>query len=254
MTSRAVLRGSAKHRRTVVRPVRVGAAGIDSVESRMSQQDGPLPRRAYQAILEGIFAGRLLPGKVLSEVALARELGMSRTPVHSAIRELVNDSLVAQEKNRRPVVSHFTRTDMQEIFEMRLLLEGEAAYRAASRIDRPTLVQLRSTGEALGRHLAGRNILIRWANFDEEFHRAVAQACGNRRLAKDIERYRLIHRGLNTMRLTRELVPQALAEHMRILDALERRDPNQSRLATLEHIREWQAYYIRFFSEKSPSR
>jgi DNA-binding GntR family transcriptional regulator len=249
VTGKAVLRGSAKRRRTVVRPARIRAAEIDSLGSRKSQQDGALSRKAYQAILERIFAGRLFPGKVLSEVALARELGMSRTPVHSAIRELVKDGLVAQEKNRRPVISHFTRTDMQEIFEMRRLLEAEAAYRAASHIDRPTLVRLRNTGEALERHLAEPDILIRWANFDEEFHRAVAQACGNRRLAKDIERYQLIHRGLNTMRLTPELVPQALAEHMRILGALERRDPNQCRLATLEHIQEWQAYYIRFFSE-----
>lgn len=68
MIRKAVLRGSAKHRRTVVRPARVRATEIDSLGTRMSQQDGALSRSAYEAILKGIFAGRLFPGKILSEV------------------------------------------------------------------------------------------------------------------------------------------------------------------------------------------
>jgi DNA-binding GntR family transcriptional regulator len=249
VTDKVILRRSAKHRTDAARPASVRAAEIDFPGSSKSQPDAALSRKAYEAILQGIFTGRLFPGKVLSEVAMARELAMSRTPIHSAIWELMKDGLVAKEKNRRPIVCQFTRTDLQELFEMRRLLEGEAAFRAASRIDRPTLAHFRSAGEAMEAHLNDPGILPKWIDFDDEFHCVIAQASGNRRLEKDIERYRTIHRGLIPMRLKPEHVPQAFAEHMRLLDALERRDPEQARQAMSEHIQEWQVYCLRFFSD-----
>ena len=97
---------------------------------------------AYQAILAEIFAGRMRSGESISEVELARRLGMSRTPVHQAVRELVRDGLLTQAPNRRPVFHTFTSADVQEIYQMRLLLETEAAALAALRLDRPRLQKL----------------------------------------------------------------------------------------------------------------
>jgi DNA-binding GntR family transcriptional regulator len=180
----------------------------------------PLSNRAYDAILQGIFSGRLFPGKILSEVVLVRELAMNRTPIISAIQEPIKDGLVTKEKDRRPVIRQFTPNELQELFEMRRLLEGEAAHRAATRIDRLTLSRIRSVGGTLRSGLSKPHILAKRVNFDEEFYWAVAHAFGNRRLANDIGRYRMIHRGFIPMRLRLEHIPQAYAEHMRILEPL----------------------------------
>ncbi|MCW2573828.1 MAG: Transcriptional regulator, GntR family [Frankiales bacterium] len=204
---------------------------------------------AYQAILAELFAGRFRAGEPISEVELARRLAMSRTPVHLAVRELVRDGLLTQAPNRRPVFHPFTSADVHEIYQMRQLLEAEAAALAALRLDRPRLQKLVDGCAELRRNLGGADVLQRWADLDEQFHREIARASGNRRLAEDIFRYRLVHRGFNTIRFTADLVPQSLAEHERVLSALDRRDPEAARTAMVTHLREWEAYYVRSFSK-----
>lgn len=206
---------------------------------------------AYQAILSDLFGGHLRSGEPISEVELSRRLGMSRTPVHQAVRELVRDGLLTQQPNRRPVFLAFAAQDVQEIYQMRQLLEGEAAAQAALRLDRPTLQSLAADCADLHKHLKSPKVLTLWADLDERFHRAIALASGNRRLAQDIFRYRLVHRGFNTIRFTADLVPQALAEHEHVLSALGARDPDAARSAMLTHLREWQAYYVRSFASTS---
>ncbi len=203
---------------------------------------------AYQAILAEIFAGRMRSGESISEVELARRLGMSRTPVHQAVRELVRDGLLTQAPNRRPVFHTFTSADVQEIYQMRLLLETEAAALAALRLDRPRLQKLMADCADLRRNLKARDVLTRWADLDERFHREIALASGNRRLAQDIFRYRLVHRGFNTIRFTADLIPQSLLEHEKLLAALDARDAQAARAAMTTHLREWQAYYVRSFA------
>ncbi len=203
---------------------------------------------AYQAILAEIFGGRMRSGESISEVELARRLGMSRTPVHQAVRELVRDGLLTQAPNRRPVFQAFTSADVQEIYQMRLLLETEAAALAALRLDRPTLQRLMADCADLRRNLKARDVLARWADLDERFHREIALASGNRRLAQDIFRYRLVHRGFNTIRFTADLIPQSLLEHEKVLAALDARDAQAARAAMTTHLREWQAYYVRSFT------
>lgn len=222
----------------------------DAGPALVSEGPNALAEAAYQAILAEIFAGRFRAGQPISEVELARRLKMSRTPVHLAVRELVRDGLLTQAPNRRPVFQPFTSVDVQEIYRMRQLLEGEAAQLAASRLDRPRLQMLKAQCVELRRHLKSPDLLARWADLDECFHREIAIASGNRRLAEDIFRYRLVHRGFNTMRFTADLVPQSLAEHERVLAALDRRDPEAARSAMLMHLREWEAYYVRSFAQE----
>lgn len=208
----------------------------------------PLADEAYQAILAEIFGGHMRSGESISEVELARRLGMSRTPVHLAVRELVRDGLLTQAPNRRPVFHAFTSADVQEIYQMRLLLETEAAALAALRLDRPTLQKMITDCADLRRNLKAKDVMTRWADLDERFHREIALASGNRRLAQDIFRYRLVHRGFNTIRFTEDLIPQSLLEHERVLAALDARDVEAARAAMTTHLREWQAYYVRSFA------
>jgi DNA-binding GntR family transcriptional regulator len=214
---------------------------------RERSDDGRLSDAVYQTLLEAVLSGRLAPRSIVSEVALARQLHVSRTPVHNALLQLSKDGLVEQRAGRRPVVASFSREDVHDVYEMRKLLEGEAARRAASRIDRPTLARLRETAESLARTRQKPDWLARWADFDQEFHSAIARASGSPRLHQDIVRYRMIHRGFNMLATKVEDLSTALEEHVRILEALEKRNGEKAARAMVAHLQEWQAYFVNHF-------
>jgi DNA-binding GntR family transcriptional regulator len=214
---------------------------------RDTDESGRLSDSVYQALLESIIARRLAPGTIVSEVALARQLKVSRTPVHDALRQLAKDGLVQQRANHRAVIATFSREDLRDIFDMRKLLEGEAARLAATRIDRPNLARLRVAADALAKGQKKPDWLERWADFDEDFHATIAQSAGSPRLYQDIVRYRLLHRAFNTLTTTVEVLQQALEEHVRILDALEKRDAKEAARQMVSHIQEWQTYFVNHF-------
>jgi len=222
------------------------AKHTDAVLEMPVAQDGQtLPDLVYQALLDAMFRGDLRSGDVISEFSIARQLGMSRTPVHIAIRDLSNDGLIVQSSRHRPTVSSMTSADLKEIFEMRILLEGEAAFRAASLMGRPTMTALRSQIDSMKRD--GDHKLERWSATDDEFHEAIAVASGQKRLCNDILRYRRVHYALNSVRMKAELIPQALSEHEAVLDAIEARDGEEARGAMVQHLNEWLAYYVGAF-------
>ena len=208
-----------------------------------------LSEAAYGAVMGAILSGELPAGQPVSELELARRLGISRTPVHEAVLELVKDGLMVHEPNCRPVVASFSESDVEEIFEMRKVLEGEAAHRAAQRIDKHTLAQLRKTADELAKMNDDAAFVARWTDYDDEFHAAIARMCGVRRLEQDIVRYRRLHRFFNRAHTTAAVLRQALAEHLAILDALDARDSNAARKATVDHIQEWQRYFLKRLGE-----
>jgi DNA-binding GntR family transcriptional regulator len=208
---------------------------------------GRLSDAVYETLLESILTQRLAPGTVVSEVALARQLDVSRTPVHDALKQLAKDGLVLQRVNRRAVVARFAPEDVHEIFEMRKLLEGEAARRAATRIDRTTLARLRDAADSLAATKGHPDWVARWADFDEAFHDEIARASGSPRLSQDISRYRMFHRSFNRLATNPACLARALDEHVRILDALDRRDPDRAGREMADHIHEWQAYFVTHF-------
>jgi DNA-binding GntR family transcriptional regulator len=201
----------------------------------------------YETLLEAIISGKLASGTIVSEVSLAKQLDVSRTPVHDALRQLSKDGLVEQRAGRRAVIATFSKEDVYDIFEMRKVLEAEACRRAASRIDRSTLAQLRTQGEELKHDRTSSDWVSKWADFDAAFHDAIAKASGSSRMWQDIVRYRLLHRGFNVLGTTIEGLQQALDEHFVILEALEKRDAEAASRAMAEHVTEWQAYFVNHF-------
>ena len=216
-----------------------------------SIQGKRLSDTVYETMLDAIISGKLKSGTVVSEVALARQLNVSRTPVHDALRQLAKDGLVQQRANHRAIIAEFTAADIHDLYQMRKLLEGEAARLAAKGMDRATLARLRETAEMLAENREKPNWVELWADFDEDFHTAIAMASGSPRLWQDISRYHLLHRGFNKLSTTPEGLEHALAEHVRILDALEKRDPKEAQRAMVDHLQEWQVYFVNHFPKKS---
>jgi DNA-binding GntR family transcriptional regulator len=214
-------------------------------------ENASLAEAVYQTLLQGILNGHYPDQAVLSEVALAKELRVSRTPVHDALRQLAKDGLVSRERNCRARVAGITPDDVFEVFEMRKFLEGPAAELAAGRMDRRQLGPLRTAADALLADLEADDWTLRWADFDELFHRTIAEASGNRRLAQDISRYRLLHKGFNQVATDPECLQSAMAEHLGILEALERKDGNLARERMVAHIAAWQDFFIRNVPNKT---
>lgn len=201
-----------------------------------------LPGRAsladtvYQSILDAILAGTIAPGAELSEVAVAAELGVSRTPVHVAIKRLVLDGLAEPMTNRQARVVRLGAAEIREIYEMRLLLEPAAAERAAARMTLAARESLRHSIDALAATTGSRSWPTRAIDFDIHFHDALAAACGNERLRAEITKYRRLVRAFCRSTGSPENLMHAFEEHREILAAVEAQDGARARQTMAQHI------------------
>lgn len=202
-----------------------------------------LSEQVYESLVEMIVRGKLQSGQPVSEVELARTLSVSRTPIHEAVKQLVKDGLVVQAANRRPVVVAFTSEDVRDVYEMRRILESEAAAKAAERMDRQTLQRLEAELTEFRKRKVGPASITQWVRLDDDFHSAIANAAGSPRLAADIDRYRLLHRVFNRSHRDASVLKQATEEHEKILRALKRRHAEEARQAMRLHLEEWQRFF-----------
>ena len=217
----------------------------------------PLTDSTYEKLVQHIVSGKCKPGEPISELALTRELGVSRTPVHNAVLQLAKDGLIHHGPNHRPVVRGLTPGDIHKIYEMRILLEGEAARLAAIHMHKTQLNRLQKVHKDVEAFEGGRNEWLQlWMDYDNAFHLTLANNTGNPLLADDIERYRLLHRGLNLFSLCEETAPlatlrSAIGEHAHILHAIEHHDPEAARDAMRMHLRCWQEFFDDLFEREA---
>lgn len=201
----------------------------------------PVPRASLgdlvrERIVDALVSGQFAGGEELNEVSLAAQFRVSRTPVREALRRLAAEGLVINQRNRQTTVVQLTRRDVIEMYQVRQILEAAAARLAAEQITKEQLWELRSLAMA-----ATPEVDDEWVGgerkFDAELHLAVAESCGNATLQRDIARY------VNLVRFVRSRVgrnPQRLAqghqEHLRILAALESRQPDLAEAEMSAHI------------------
>jgi DNA-binding GntR family transcriptional regulator len=195
-----------------------------------------LVESAYDAILGNILSGALPAGSIISEVALAKDLNVSRTPVHQALARLAKEGLVEVRSGRKPQVSRFGREDLIEIYDIRLLLESAAAQRAAKRLDPKQLSELRREAEHLEVEQDGPEWARRALELGSRFQDALAAACGNRRLSQELRKYRLLVRASCGRMDSPENLREELREHQQVLKALADRHPAQAGQAMAQHI------------------
>jgi DNA-binding GntR family transcriptional regulator len=198
-----------------------------------------------------VLSGDVPVGSRLRQEALAEEFGVSRTPVREALRQLQATGIVELLPNRGAVVRGPSAREIREAYEVRAELEGLAAERAAERISDRDLVQLREA-EALFRESVASLIERRarrpapwrdesvWVRANDLFHQAILEAAGNRRLSDTIaDLHRSFPRDLTWAALSQSsrLLAENVEQHAQILEAIERRDPNEARRRMIEHIR-----------------
>lgn len=200
------------------------------------------------ALRDMILTGELLPGSRPTQIELAKLLGVSTMPIREALLRLAAEGFVELESNRAFTVARTTREDVRDVYWVHATLAGELASRACARADAEVLQGLHSASEAfLDAQRIGDAEGLGAANWS--FHRAINHAACAPKLL-------LVLR--STLRFIPDrfyaLVPEWAAESVRghdaILEAVERRDPNDARRAAEAHVRDAGELLITFFTVK----
>jgi DNA-binding GntR family transcriptional regulator len=192
-----------------------------------------------------ILDGRIEVGAWLRQETLAGELGVSRTPVREALRQLQAAGLVEALPRRGALVRGMSPRDIREAYVVRAELEGLAAELAAELITDEQLVRLRDAEDlfrvAVAESVAARAARgSRWPRANDLFHDVILEASGNRRLADTVgQLHQSFPRNLTWAALSSSsrLLSQNVDEHARIRDCIEAHDGPGARAAMKDHVR-----------------
>ncbi|MEA2622478.1 MAG: hypothetical protein QOH61_1388 [Chloroflexota bacterium] len=197
------------------------------------------PSRAsevLEVLRTAIVSGEIVPGSLHSVAELASSFGVSRTPVREALIELAGRGMVRFERNRGVRVLQTSVHDLEEIFELRLILEVTATRRAIERITPDARRKLRAAVAGMKRASAADDAARLWV-FDRSFHHTLLVQAGNRRLADYVDSLRdmVLVRGVTTAGLSRTL-DEIVDEHQVVLDFIEAGDAEGAAEAMRRHI------------------
>lgn len=196
--------------------------------------------RAYDAIRLKIVTLELAPGALINEQALAEELAMPLGPVREALKLLVHDNLVAVTPRHGLYVTDVNIPDLDQLSETRLTLEALSAQLAALRATSDDRVVLTSLSEELAATPADDN--RRLLELDHRFHQSVAKAAHNKYLAEALERLFGLSQRLWYLALPRlGFLPSSVEEHLELVEAIDRRDPERAAQLMHDHVAEFYA-------------
>lgn len=201
-----------------------------------------LADQVFERIEEDILSGKYQRGEVITEMGLSASLGVSRTPVREALRMLEQQHLI-EERAKGAVVVGITNEDIEDIFSVRLKIEGDAAKRAAEKITEEELRELTETIE-LQEFYTEKKDAERIRMMDSKFHMLIYKAGKSviyydilMPLHKKAQRYRKMSVE-NKSRAQR-----SLCEHRKIYNAISARDGETAKAAAEEHVKN-AAYHI----------
>ena len=205
--------------------------GLPSIGERTS-----LRERVAESLRAALVSGRMAPGTTYSIPALAEQFGVSATPVREAMLDLVNEGIMSAVPNKGFRVVELSDAELDQITELRRLLEVPTVGDLAGAIDRAAVRRLRSLADAVS-DAARRGDVVGYVEADRELHLALLAEAGNPRLVEMVGRLRDQSRlyGLEQLAADGVLVDSA-AEHMRLIDALESGDRRAAERVMAHHL------------------
>jgi DNA-binding GntR family transcriptional regulator len=190
----------------------------------------------YNALFSRIMLLQIAPGARINIDVVARELGVSQTPVREALGRLESQGLI----NKTHLVGYraapqLSNKQFQDLHDLRLLLEPYAAAKAAENISDEDLAALVALGREMTEEEGDVLAYGRFAQFDKRFHDEIARAGGNTLVEEALAR---LHTHAHLFRLLYHatVTREALKEHAEILAAFERRDGAAAAAAMRVHI------------------
>ena len=195
-----------------------------------------LEEMVYSRLEEEILTGELACGTALGEIALAKRLGVSRTPIRGALHRLAEEGLVEISPNRGATVIGINADDLISIYKIRERLEGLASSLAAKRITPEEISRLAEAVD-LAEFYISRNDTEHIKELDTVFHSIIYRASGSRFLARTLSE---LHRKIKSYRKRSLAVPGRLgkseSEHREILEAIKAGDADMADKLTSRHV------------------
>ena len=206
-----------------------GIGGLADVSRRTAHD------QVVEELRRGILGGTLAPGTPLVLAELAAQLGVSRTPIREAIRDLASEGLVDVDSYRSSVVHTPTPAEAQEVYELRLLLEPLAVRSA---VERATDAHLARAG-ALQRAMAGSDDAGHWVLLNRDFHAVLLEPAASSKLLGILASLRDAATVHVAMSLRADPSQRAASDrqHAALLDAHARRDAELAVELTIAHLR-----------------
>jgi DNA-binding GntR family transcriptional regulator len=196
-----------------------------------------LESEVHRRLRDLIVAGELAPGALYSMNELATQLGVSRTPVAQAVARLVDEGMVRVEHRRGLRVLETSGHDLVEIYQIRLLLEPPATYRATGLMRPGDLGRLERALRALRDAADGSANVREYLRQDAAFHDVILRASGNRRLAAYVATLRDLQmiRDLSTVDRTRPAA-DVVADHERVYERIRAGDADGAEREMRDHL------------------
>lgn len=188
---------------------------------------------AYNYLYEEIIEGKLAPNTTITETDIANKLGISRTPVREALKELELDGLIVGATGRSSIVSDITPDDVEEIFSIRIALELLALEKSINRISDGEIDRLIEIFKNEKKDFSWE----RNHQYDKELHGLLIKRSGNKRLKiflnnlnAQIERFRRI------AAKSKGRANKSIDEHIDILLSIKTRDIEKSKESLKKHL------------------
>lgn len=211
------------------------AARANGGTARKKKKATSLTESVYAMLRKEILTCALAPGTEISEAELADRFKMSKTPVREALANLRAEGLVRSFPRRGYQIVPVTFGDMNELFDLRTILEAGAAELACKRITEPEIENLRKLAD-IAYDQSEPPSLENFIKANRDFHFAIARASGNERLfqllAKQIDELeRFFYLGARL----RDVSTETQADHRQIVEVLSKRDPEAARDIMIRH-------------------
>jgi len=216
---------------------KAGSIKVSSYDLKQEVTDKfSLRGRVFHKIREDILSGKYEDHEELREVAIGEEMGVSRTPVREAFRQLELEGLIQIIPNKGAYVTGITEKDVKDIYMIRSLLEGLCVRWA---VDHITLEQLEELEENifLGKYHAQKGHLEQLAELDNRFHDILYEACNSKILEhqlRDFHEYVLRVRRKTLSNVIRG--PKSNEEHEEILEAIKNKDADLAERLANQHM------------------
>jgi DNA-binding GntR family transcriptional regulator len=197
-----------------------------------------LDQKAYLIIKEMITNRQLLPGDKIHQEKLAHELGISRTPLVSALKYLEKEKLVEAKPRRGFFVRLFSIEEMVSIFELREVLEGLAARRAATYITDEQILKLNGFFKQFSSAISDAEYKA-YAQEDRQFHSFVTDVGAKEFLKSIIQTYNIIsfsYQVISSEGLVRA-PNETIHEHLALIDAISSRAPEDAEELMRRHFK-----------------
>ncbi len=208
------------------------------------------PERVYRALRKAILEGEVGPGERIASLVIAEQLGVSRTPVRAALVRLELEGLVNREGGQAARVRALTVDEIEEAYDVAMGIEGTLVYRLA---ESATDEQLAELAAAVGRMESGAESgdKVAWVDADERFHELLVELSDNSLAWVMMDRVETVIGRVRFLALHANPhgAEESARDHRAVVEAAQRRDPEEARHIHQVHWERVRSANIRFLRE-----